>query len=96
MKAGRFVALVAVMAVAAGGAYFFWPEQFNKLSGGLVGQQQAAEPAKKADGKARAPAAPVTVASVLATSMPVILVAPGAVEPLANVGLKSRVDGQII
>ena len=28
--------------------------------------------------------------------MPVILAAPGTVEPLANVAVKTRVDGQII
>jgi multidrug efflux system membrane fusion protein len=51
--------------------------------------------AKKAEGK-RAPAAPVTAATVIASDMPVILVAPGTVEPFANVAVKTRVDGQII
>ena len=50
---------------------------------------------KKGDGKGRAPAAPVTVATVVASDMPVILSAPGTVEPFANVAVKTRVDGQI-
>ena len=52
--------------------------------------------AKKGDGKGRAPAAPVTAATVIASDMPVILVAPGTVEPFANVAVKTRVDGQIV
>ncbi len=52
--------------------------------------------AKKGDGKGRAPAAPVTAATVVSSDMPVILVAPGTVEPFANVAVKTRVDGQII
>ena len=52
--------------------------------------------AKKAEGKGRAPAAPVTAATVIATDMPVILAAPGTVEPFANVAVKTRVDGQIV
>src|SRR5262249_56892070 len=72
-------------------AYFFWPE----LSAGIGGQQKAA--VKREDGKARAaPAAPVTAALVAESEMPVILRAPGTVEPLANVAVKPRVDGQIV
>src|SRR5581483_1562988 len=51
---------------------------------------------KKGAGKARAPAAPVTAASGVVTDMPVILTAPGTVQPLANVTVKTRVDGQIV
>lgn len=52
--------------------------------------------AKKGDGKGRAPPAPVTEATVALADMPIILVAPGTVEPLANVAVKTRVDGQIV
>ncbi len=52
--------------------------------------------AKKGEGKGRAPAAPVTAATVIAIDMPVILTAPGTVEPYANVAVKTRVDGQIV
>src|SRR6476646_3304191 len=48
---------------------------------------------KKSDGKGRAPAAPVTAATVVASDMPVILTAPGTVEPPANVAVKTRVAG---
>ena len=51
----------------------------------------------KGEGKGRRAApAPVTVAEVVEADMPVILFAPGTVEPLANVAVKPRVDGQII
>ena len=36
------------------------------------------------------------MAEVVEADMPVILVAPGTVEPLANVAVKPRVDGQIV
>jgi multidrug efflux system membrane fusion protein len=50
-----------------------------------------------AKGKSRGGgAAPVTAASVTEADMPVILNAPGTVEPLANVAIKPRVDGQIV
>src|SRR5258708_2956244 len=52
--------------------------------------------AKKGEGKGRAPPAPVTAATVIASDMPVILTAPGTVEPFANVAVKTRVDGQIV
>jgi multidrug efflux system membrane fusion protein len=38
----------------------------------------------------------VTAATVVEADMPVILTAPGTVEPLANVAIKPRVDGQIV
>jgi membrane fusion protein, multidrug efflux system len=52
--------------------------------------------AKKGDGKGRAASAPVMAATAIASDMPVILTAPGTVEPLANVAVKTRVDGQIV
>jgi multidrug efflux system membrane fusion protein len=41
-------------------------------------------------------ASPVTVATSALADMPVILSAPGTVEPLATVAIKPRVDGQVI
>jgi multidrug efflux system membrane fusion protein len=52
--------------------------------------------AKKGDAKGRGPAAPVTAATVTASDMPVMLIAPGTVEPFANVAVKTRVDGQVV
>jgi multidrug efflux system membrane fusion protein len=50
---------------------------------------------KTAESKGRALAAPVTAATVVTSDMPVILTAPGTVEPFAYVAVKTRVDGQI-
>ncbi len=41
-------------------------------------------------------AAPVTIATSVLADMPVILSAPGTVEPLATVAIKPRVDGQVV
>ena len=41
-------------------------------------------------------AAPVTAAVAAVSDMPIVLSAPGTVEPLATVGVKPRVDGQIV
>lgn len=50
----------------------------------------------KGEGKGRGAASPVTAATVEEVDMPVILAAPGTVEPLATVAVKPRVDGQIV
>jgi multidrug efflux system membrane fusion protein len=101
----RFVApavslMLTATAVIAGAAYFFW------LAPGLgPAPADPAQPAvkvatkgegKKGDGKGRAQAAPVTAAAVVEADMPVILMAPGTVEPLATVAVRPRVDGQIV
>jgi membrane fusion protein, multidrug efflux system len=88
------VTLTAV-AVIAGAAYFFWvaPGQ----SPAPADTAKAASPnSSKGESKARAPAAPVAAAVVTEADMPVILTAPGTVEPLATVAVKPRVDGQIV
>jgi multidrug efflux system membrane fusion protein len=41
-------------------------------------------------------AAPVTVATATLADMPIVLSAPGTVEPLATVAIKPRVDGQVV
>jgi multidrug efflux system membrane fusion protein len=64
-------------------------------TGTVPAPPDATKTGKKGDGKGRAPPAPVTAATVVASDMPVILVAPGTVEPFANVAVKTRVDGQI-
>ena len=51
----------------------------------------AAPPSKKGAG-----AAPVNVAIAQLSDMPVLLSAPGTVEPLATVAIKPRVDGQVV
>jgi membrane fusion protein, multidrug efflux system len=93
MKARRIGLYVAGAAIGAGLAYLLaiLPNH------GPASSETPKPVAKKDDGKGRgAPAAPVTAATVMASDMPVILVAPGTVEPFANVAVKTRVDGQII
>jgi membrane fusion protein, multidrug efflux system len=92
MRARRLGLYVAVAAIAVAGAYFFWPEHFR----GLAAVQQPQKAAKKGDGKGRPINAPVTAGVVTEADMPVMIFAPGTVEPLANVAIKPRVDGQII
>lgn len=92
MRAGRLGVCVVVAAVGVAAAYFIWP---NYVGSFVPGDARGAA-AKKAEGKARAPGAPVTAALAAEADMPVILFAPGTVEPLANVAVKTRVDGQIV
>jgi multidrug efflux system membrane fusion protein len=86
------VTLTAV-ATIAGAAYFFWLAPDHGPAGANPAKNVDAAPARK--GKGRGPA-PVTAATVVEADMPVILSAPGTVEPLANVAIKPRVDGQIV
>lgn len=92
MKARRFGLYVAGATVGVGLAYLL----------AILPNTSPASPetpkavAKKGEGKGRAPPAPVTAATVLVSDMPVILAAPGTVEPFANVAIKTRVDGQIV
>jgi membrane fusion protein, multidrug efflux system len=95
MKAKRVGLYVAGAAIGAGLAYLFaiLPVGTPAATGPTP---NAPTVAKKGDGKGRAPPAPVTAATVTVADMPVILTAPGTVEPLANVAVKTRVDGQIV
>ena len=91
MKARRIGILITGAAVAAAAAYFFWPQWTALLA---TSEPKAA--AKRDEGKARSAPAPVTAAAVVERDMPIILKAPGTVEPLANVAVRPRVDGQIV
>ena len=93
MNARRVGLYVAGAAIGAGLAYLL-----AILPVGSPASTNTSKAAvnKKGDAKGRAPAAPVTAATVMVADMPVILVAPGTVEPFANVAVKTRVDGQII
>jgi multidrug efflux system membrane fusion protein len=94
MRVGRLASYALNAALVVGVAYFFW----SQTGGGSPAVSNQAPPAaKKAEPKGRGPgAAPVTAALVEERDMPVILSAPGTVEPLANVAVKTRVDGQIV
>jgi membrane fusion protein, multidrug efflux system len=52
--------------------------------------------AKAAPKRTGPPPVPVTTAVVVDTDMPIVLSAPGTVEALATVAIRSRVDGQIV
>lgn len=65
------------------------PAQVAAVQGTLKGSSKKAEPK-------RLPPAPVSAALVTEADMPVIISAPATVEPLANVAVKTRTDGQII
>jgi multidrug efflux system membrane fusion protein len=95
---------IAAILLAAGAATWFayppsrqWPV-FN-LVGGLIGQPAKEATAVKGPGGAakggRGPAVPVLAGTAVTAEMPIILSAPGTVEPFATVGVKPRVDGQI-
>jgi membrane fusion protein, multidrug efflux system len=85
------LAYVTCAAIVGGAGYFFWLQP-----GGSSNSPSATEGAGKGPGKGRPASAPVTAASVTAVDMPVIISAPGTVEPLANVAVKTRTDGQIV
>jgi len=93
MKASRLGLYAAGAVIAAGLAY--WLITPPGIAPNGTDAPQGA-PKKKAAGKGPGAAAPVTAAVAVAADMPVVLTAPGTVEPLANVGVKSRVDGQIV
>ncbi len=61
-----------------------------------AGGPNAGKSEGKQPGRSGPSAPPVTAALAIETEMPVILAAPGTVEPLATVAVKPRVDGQII
>ncbi len=65
----------------------------------LLGAQLAAcsqKDSKAAEKKGGGPAVPVTVANVVAMTVPLRVQAIGNVEPYATVAVKARVDGQIV
>jgi multidrug efflux system membrane fusion protein len=85
---------LSAAAVIAGAAYFFWAGPGPAT---VEPAKAASKPAGKGEGKGRGgQAAPVTAATVVEADMPVVLAAPGTVEPLAAVAVRPRVDGQIV
>jgi membrane fusion protein, multidrug efflux system len=86
---------LSAAAVIAGAAYFFWTAPGSGPAT-VEPAKAASKPSGKGEGKARSQAAPVTAATVVEADMPVILAAPGTVEPLAAVAVRPRVDGQIV
>lgn len=105
---GKSLMLLAGLAAVGGGLYVMRHQVSPLLPASLAeaiqpgttpnaapeGAKRGADatPAKK--GPPGAP--PVTVATAAIGDMPVILAAPGTVEPLATVAIRSRVDGQVV
>lgn len=97
MKPKRPALYIAGVAIAASAAYFFWPDLITAVTSLEKSAASTAKGEGKGGGKRGGSVlAPVTVAEVVEADMPVILYAPGTVEPLANVAVKPRVDGQIV
>jgi membrane fusion protein, multidrug efflux system len=86
---------LSAAAVLAGVAYFFWTGP-GPSPAPVETAKAASKPAGKGEGRGRGLAAPVTAATVVEADMPIILAAPGTVEPLAAVAVRPRVDGQIV
>ena len=94
-----FLSAIAVMVLTAA-VITFVPEARQRaeaLTGLKLGVVPIASSDTKVPAKKSGPAAaPVTVATVVETDMPIILTSPGTVEALATVAVRTRVDGQII
>lgn len=106
----RGLVVVALLGMA-GAAYAYraeiGPNLPPPLAGLLNGKPVGSEASTKAPGsgpvggQAKGPsvkggAAPVTVATATLADMPIVLSAPGTVEPLATVAVRPRVDGQVV
>ena len=93
--------LIWTLVLLAGGSAVLWsfPPLRSTLHGLLPGASQdqadVGGPAPKSKGKGGG-AIPVSAVPAVLADMPVILSAPGTVEAQATVGVKARVDGQIV
>ncbi len=96
----KLLFLTIGLAASIAAVVTFVPEARQRAEA-LTGLKLGAPPVASTDTKA-APkksgpaAAPVTVATVVETDMPIILSSPGTVEALATVAVRTRVDGQIV
>ena len=100
----RLYVMAAVLAATGVAAWVAYPPArewpgIQQISS-FVGAPPTATPATstpgaKKGGRQQSGPIPVAAATAAAADMPVVLSAPGTVEPFATVGVKSRVDGQI-
>jgi multidrug efflux system membrane fusion protein len=93
-------AVVATVGVTAWVAYppaRDWPgiQQISNLVGTPPAKNATTATPGKKGGRAQSPPVPVAAATAVTAEMPVVLSAPGTVEPFATVGVKTRVDGQV-
>lgn len=97
---GRWVLVLCGAAALAGG--YAAREQLRPYGDMMVSAMPAVDRSaqiksgSKQQRRASSSAAPVTAANAVERDMPIILAAPGTVEPLATVAVKPRVDGQIV
>ncbi len=96
----KFVVFSVAAAALVTAVVTFVPEARQRAEA-LTGLKLGALPVASGDPKGAAkragpPPVPVTVATVAETDMPIILSAPGTVEAIATVAIRTRVDGQII
>jgi membrane fusion protein, multidrug efflux system len=100
----RLYLMAAVLSAAGVAAWVAYPparewpgvQQISNLVTGTesTAKTSAATPDKKG-GRPRSRPVPVVAATAVRAEMPIILSAPGTVEPFATVEVKPRVDGQI-
>jgi multidrug efflux system membrane fusion protein len=92
----RLILAIGVGAMAAVALLWLRPELWPRAAQFLALDARTQPPdSPRAKGKQGGSAPPVVAADVVLTDMPVILTAPGTVEPQATVAVKPRVDGQI-
>jgi membrane fusion protein, multidrug efflux system len=95
--------MAAVLAAAGVGAWVAYPPAREwpgiQQIGSFVGAPPATKTATAVPGKkgsrSQSGSVPVSAAAAVSAEMPVVLSAPGTVEPFATVSVKTRVDGQI-
>jgi multidrug efflux system membrane fusion protein len=102
----RLLVIAAVLSAGVVTAWVAYPPSREwpgmQQIGNLVGASETATPDKdkatkgaEKGGRGRGGPVPVLAATSVAAEMPIILSAPGTVEPFATVEVKPRVDGQI-
>jgi multidrug efflux system membrane fusion protein len=92
----RLGLVLVAAALVAGLAYVSRPGPGPGPHGSPDGGRTTTVPGKKGEAKGAGRVVPVSAATASEADMPVVLSAPGTVEPLATVAVRSRVDGQIV
>ena len=95
--------MAAVLAAAGAAAWVAYPparewpgiQQISSFVATPPDAKSATATSGKKGGRPQSAAIPVAAATAVTAEMPVVLSAPGTVEPFATVGVKTRVDGQI-
>jgi multidrug efflux system membrane fusion protein len=99
----RLYVMVAVLAAAGVAAWVAYPparewpgiQQIGSLVGAAPATKTATATPGQKGGRQQSGPIPVAAGKAVSAEMPVVLSAPGTVEPFATVEVKPRVDGQI-